>query len=73
MMENTHKRFVGLDLAKRTVEVCILSPDNPSRRMSGIKTDEKGRARLAALLDKDDAVGMEACSRNLPRRWSGIL
>jgi transposase len=51
-----------LDLAKRTVEVCILCEGEKSQGMSGIRTDEKGRERLASLLRRDDVVGMEACS-----------
>lgn len=61
-MTNGQKRFIGLDLAKRTVEVCIRCEGELSQRMSGIRTDEQGRERLASLLLSDDVVGMEACS-----------
>jgi transposase len=62
MMNNSQRRFVGLDLAKRTVEVCMLCEGEKLPGMSGIRTDEKGRERLASLLCQDDVVGMEACS-----------
>lgn len=55
-------RFVGIDLAKRTMEICILCDGMDSQRFSGVKTDDIGRARLAALLNKTDIVAMEACS-----------
>jgi transposase len=62
IMTNNQKRFIGLDLAKRTVEVCIRCEGELPQRMSGIRTDEQGRERLASLLRSDDVVGMEACS-----------
>jgi transposase len=61
-MENSQRRFIGLDLAKRTMEVCMLCEGERLPGMSGIRTDEKGRERLASYLRKDDVVGMEACS-----------
>ena len=55
------KRYVGLDLAKRTMEVCIVQDGEAGvRRVSGMKTDGKGRERLARLLGESDVVGMEA-------------
>ena len=57
------KRYVGLDLAKRTMEVCIAqSGQTGLKRVSGMKTDAKGRERLAGLLRESDVVGMEACA-----------
>jgi transposase len=55
-------RFVGLDLARRTMEICILADGQKAVRTSGHKSDEKGRGRLASLLTKTDVVGMEACT-----------
>jgi transposase len=70
MMNNSQRRFVGLDLAKRTVEVCMLCEREKPPGMSGIRTDEKGRERLASLLCQDDAAGREACSiAFLPGRY----
>jgi hypothetical protein len=57
------KRYVGLDLAKRTMEVCIVQDDEDGvKRMSGMKTDGKGRERLAGLLRESDVIGMEDCA-----------
>jgi transposase len=57
------KRYVGLDLAKRTMEVCIVQDGEAGvKRVSGMKTDGKGRERLAGLLRENDVVGMEACA-----------
>ena len=56
------RRYVGLDLAKRTMEVCIFSDEEDNLSLSGVKTDESGRRRLARLLKQNDVVGMEACS-----------
>ena len=56
------RRYVGLDLAKRTMEVCILSDEEASLSMSGVKTDESGRKRLVKFLKQTDVVGMEACA-----------
>jgi transposase len=57
------KRYVGLDLAKRTMEVCVVKDGEAgAERVSGMKTDGKGRERLARLLRKSDVVGMEACA-----------
>jgi transposase len=54
------RRYVGIDLAKRTMEVCILEGKKIERH--GLKTDEKGRQILRQLLRKDDVVGYEVCS-----------
>jgi transposase len=52
---------VGLDLAKRTIEVCIVQEGSSGiERVSGVKTDGKGRERLARLLWGSYIVGMEA-------------
>jgi transposase len=52
-------RYVGIDLAKRTMEVCVLDEGGITRR--GFKTDAEGRGRLARFLRKSDTVGMELC------------
>jgi transposase len=54
------RRYVGIDLAKRTMEVCILEGNTITRH--GLKTDAKGRGMLLRrLLRKSDVVAMEAC------------
>jgi transposase len=54
------RRYVGIDLAKRTMEVCIL--EGKKIRWHGLTTDEKGRQTLVQLLRKSDEVGYEVCS-----------
>jgi transposase len=54
------RRYVGIDLAKRTMEVCIVEGKKIERH--GLKTDEKGQNILAMLLRKTDIVGYEVCS-----------
>jgi hypothetical protein len=53
------RRYVGIDLAKRTMEVCILDGGKIERH--GLKTDEKGLQILALLLRTTDIVGYEVC------------
>jgi transposase len=52
-------RYVGIDLAKKTMEVCVLEGKTIERR--SYKTDAKGRQFLAQMLRKTDTVGMEMC------------
>jgi transposase len=52
-------RYVGIDLAKRTMEVCVLDGEQIERH--GLTTDEKGRRLLARFLRKTDEVGYEVC------------
>lgn len=59
-MEDANRRYVGIDLAKRTMEVCILRSDGKATRWSA-KTDVEGRKRLARQLKPNDVVGIEAC------------
>jgi transposase len=59
-MENGKKRFVGRDLAKRTLEVCIVSEGEKPLRHGGIQSDAAGRRRLAEILRPGDLVGMQA-------------
>jgi hypothetical protein len=49
-------RYVGIDLAKRTMEVCFLEGERIERH--GLTTDEQGRYILASLLRKTDVVGV---------------
>jgi transposase len=55
------ERFVGIDLAKRTMEVCVVS-DGAAIERHGLKTDAEGRRRLCRLLRKGDTVGLEVCA-----------
>jgi len=55
------KRYVGLDLAKRTYEMCVLQGMDKAR-FSGGKTDAAGREKLARFLCEEDTVAMEACA-----------
>jgi len=59
-MEDAKRRYVGIDLAKRTMEVCFLREDGKSTRWSA-KTDVEGRKRLVKQLHREDVVGVEAC------------
>jgi hypothetical protein len=54
------RRYVGIDLAKRTMEVCIVEGTKIERH--GLKTDEKGRKTLRLLLRKSDVAGYEVCN-----------
>jgi hypothetical protein len=70
MMNHSQRRFAELDLVKRTVEVCMRCEGAKLPGTSGIRTDEKGRERLASLLCQDDVAGREACSiAFLPGRY----
>jgi len=60
-MEQTKRRFVGIDLAKKSMELCILSEGQAADR-SSYKTDAGGRSRLCANLEASDAVAIEACA-----------
>ena len=52
---------VGIDLGKRTYEMCTVSQDGKKTRTGG-KTDFAGIDSLCKKLKKDDVVAMEACS-----------
>lgn len=54
-------RFVGIDLGKRTYEMCIVDRQGKIKR-SGGKTDFAGIDRLCEKLNADDAVAIEACN-----------
>lgn len=60
----------GLDLGKRTYEMCLISKDNKIIRTGG-KTDFSGLEKLCTKLSKDDVVAMEAC--NLAFRIERLL
>lgn len=54
-------RFVGIDLGKRTYEMCIVDQEGGIVRTGG-KTDFAGIDRLCEKLEADDAFVIEACS-----------
>lgn len=54
-------RFVGIDLGKRTYEMCIIDQKGKITRTGG-KTDFAGIERLCEKLNGDDAVAIEACN-----------
>lgn len=60
-MEQGTGRFVGIDLAKKSMEVCILEDGEPVVR-SSCTTDTAGRAQLGKRLKSDDTVAVEACA-----------
>jgi hypothetical protein len=52
-------RYVGIDLAKRTMEVCVMDGEKIERHR--LTTDEKGRKVPASLLRETDTAGYEVC------------
>jgi transposase len=54
-------RYVGIDLAKRSMQVCAVTKANAAVERRGMKTDEKGQQMLCSFLRKEDVVGMEVC------------
>jgi transposase len=60
-MEQMNGRFVGVDLAKRSMEICVLSEGTETVRRS-YKTDASGRDRFIGTLGQTDTVAVEACS-----------
>jgi transposase len=60
-VEQGNGRFIGVDLAKKSMEVCILSEGKGAVR-SSYRTDASGRMRFAAALKKSDTVAVEACA-----------
>jgi hypothetical protein len=54
------RRYVGIDLGKRRMEVCIVEGKKLERH--GLRTDEQGRQLLIRLLRKDDVAGYEVSS-----------
>jgi len=53
------QRYVGIDVGKRTMEVRFISHDSRVTAWNG-KTDSRGRAKLASLVNPGDTVGIEA-------------
>jgi len=60
-MEVQKKRYVGIDLAKKTMEGRILSETGKTVSNWNGKTDLKGRQRLMSILKTGDMVFIEAC------------
>ncbi|GHV95202.1 IS110 family transposase [Spirochaetia bacterium] len=54
-------RYVGIDLAKRSMQVCAVQEESAAIERRGLKTDETGRQKLCSFLRKEDVVGMEVC------------
>ncbi|GHV38076.1 hypothetical protein AGMMS49546_07720 [Spirochaetia bacterium] len=54
-------RYVGIDLAKRSMQVCTVTEESAAIERRGLKTDEKGRQLLCSFLRKGDVVAMEVC------------
>lgn len=54
-------RFIGIDLGKRTYEMCIVDQKGKITRTGG-KTDFAGIDKLCEKLNADDAVAIEACN-----------
>ena len=54
-------RYVGLDLGKRTYEMCAIESKGKISRTGG-KADKEGLSKLCEKLGADDAVAMESCS-----------
>jgi transposase len=54
------KRAVGIDLAKKTMEVRFMKDGEKIKAWNG-KTDVVGREKLYAQLTRSDIVGIEAC------------
>ena len=61
---------IGLDLGKRTYEMCLITKSNKINR-SGGTTDFSGLNKLCMKLSKDDVVAMEACNLAF-RLWSAF-
>lgn len=60
-MKDQKKRSVGIDLAKKTMEVRILTEDGKIVLSWHGKTDFKGRQKLMSYLKPEDVVVIEAC------------
>jgi hypothetical protein len=60
-MEQEAVRFVGVDQAKKSMEVCILARGMEVTR-SSFSTDAAGREKLCAALQETDTIAVEACA-----------
>jgi len=58
-MEETKRRYVGIDLGKREYTMAIIGKDEKMRIHQG-KTNDQGRQALYRLLEKTDKVALEA-------------
>ena len=61
-MEEKNKRFVDIDLGKRTMEVRMMDCNGKVTKSWNAKTDKVGRRRLCQDLTSRDVVAIEACS-----------
>jgi hypothetical protein len=61
-------QFVGIDLAKRTMEVRVVSEEDPIGR-HGLKTDKEGWRRLCRLLKGTDTAVFEICAYVTMLAW----
>jgi hypothetical protein len=52
--EREMTRYVGTDLAKRSMQVCAVTEESAAIERRGLKTDEKGRQMLCSFLRKED-------------------
>jgi hypothetical protein len=59
-METGKKRFVGIDLGKRTMEVHFITEAGKHETWNCM-TDTEGRMRLIKKLHAEDIIAMEAC------------
>lgn len=53
------RRWVGIDVGKRTMEVRFIDGDSKVKAWQG-KTDGQGRSRLASMVKPGDLIGIEA-------------
>jgi transposase len=58
-MEDGKKRFVGIDMGKRTFEVAVIGADGKVTRSNGV-TGAEGRQKLYRKLERGDRVAIEA-------------
>jgi hypothetical protein len=58
-------KFMGLDLAKRTMEVCVLRDGQKPQRFSGIGTGEAGQEKLVGMPRPGDVAGNEVLKKPL--------
>lgn len=61
-MKESTQRIIGVDLAKRTMVVCIKDPAMAKDQLKTFKTDASGQKDFLDMLKETDVVGMEACS-----------
>jgi transposase len=61
-MEERERRFVGIDLAKRSYVARIETTDARAAKIIEGRTDERGLGKLAAALSPADLVTLECCA-----------